>query len=231
MSKRILALSSATFVALRSPEKSWTYKCVDDKCVREHYSSGEKRTPFMSCAMVCGMLNIWPMPTIKASLSTRSLTFDTAQLEFNVHTKFDEAKKLLHSAYHIFLFDLKSMEDRATTASSSRSHTNGNSSSNSGNSDSHNNNNNKKTANADNEQKPKQADDGNDSNKNADPSLATYVNDGEPKHRACDINKIIINAEIVKAPDVHLHMDIDERYELNVTRKLNHYCHCHGATI
>lgn len=172
-----------------SPEKSWTYKCVNDKCVREHYQTDEKRIPFMSCAMVCGSLNVWPLPTIKASLSSRSLTFETTQMKFDVDTKFADAKQLLQNAYNIFLFDLKNLEGKTPTASNGS-------------------NNSKNTANKDNEQ----MDDG---NKIADPTMPT---DAKKVHRSCDINKIVINAEILNAPDVYLHMEVDESYELNVTR-------------
>lgn len=189
------------FYFLRSPEKSWTYTCVNDKCVRGHYQAGEKRIPFMSCAMVCGSLNVWPLPTIKASLSSRSLRFQTFQMKFDVKTEFDDAKELLQNAYHIFLFDLKSLEEKATTASS-RSSSSGSGASISSS---------KGTANTDNEQLRNR-------NKNAEPTLPTETKD---INRNCDINKIVINAEILNAPDVYVHIDVDESYELNVTRKLN----------
>lgn len=141
--------------------------------------------------MVCGSLNVWPLPTIKASLSSRSLTFEAMQVKFDVNTKFDDAKKLLQNAYNIFLFDLKSMEEKASAASSGSSS--------------------KGAANSDNEQPG-------DGNKNADPTLPT---EAKQTHRNCDINKIVINAEILNAPDVYVHIEVDESYELNVTRKLN----------
>lgn len=113
------------------------------------------------------------------------------QVKFDVNTKFDDAKKLLQNAYNIFLFDLKSMEEKASAASSGSSS--------------------KGAANSDNEQPG-------DGNKNADPTLPT---EAKQTHRNCDINKIVINAEILNAPDVYVHIDVDESYELNVTRKLN----------
>lgn len=180
-------------IFLSSPEKSWTYKCVNDRCVREHYQAGEKRIPFMSCAMVCGSLNVWPLPTIKASLSSRSLTFETIQMKFDVNTKFSDAKKLLHNAYNIFVFDLKNLEEKATSAPSGSGSGSGSG---------------KNAANNDNEQRG-------DGNRNADPTLPTETKE---VHRNCDINKLVINAEILNAPDVHVHMEIDESYELNVTR-------------
>lgn len=146
--------------------------------------------------MVCGSLNVWPLPTIKASLSSRSLTFAAVQMKFDVNTKFDDAKKLLHSAYNLFLFDLKNLEGKTRTAESGLGSDGGGSSSS------------RNVANNENERRE-------EGNKNADPTLTT---EAKEVHRNCDINKLVINAEILKAPDVYVHMDVDESYELNVTR-------------
>lgn len=148
----------------------------------------------MSCAMVCGSLNVWPLPTIKASLSSRSLTFETIQIKFDVNTKFADAKKLLRNAYDIFLFDLKNLEGTVVT----NAHSDGAASQ-------------QHTANNDNEQLG-------DGNKNVDVVLPTETKE---VHRNCDINRLVINAEILNAPDVYVHMEVDESYELNVTRQLN----------
>lgn len=170
-------------------EKAWSYKCVGDRCIREHYTPGTKRIPFMSCAMICGTSHIWPMPTGKVSLSSRSLTFQSNQLQFDVKTTFSEAKQLLNSSYNVFLFDLKSLEGQpvhTTTPSDLDTYNNeiiG-----------------EKSAT---EHGPK-ADSAN-ANENASPN--------------CDIQKFIINAEIQTIGDVFLHMETDESYELNVTSK------------
>lgn len=66
-----------------------------------------------------------------------------------------------------------------------------------------------------------------DGNKNVDPTTPTETKD---VHRSCDINKIVINAEILNAPDVYLHMEVDESYELNVTRYLN-ICHFYSFSL
>lgn len=62
--------------------------------------------------MICGTSNIWPMPTGKVSLSSRSLTFKSNQIQLNVKTEFSEAKQLLDSAYNVFLVDLKVLENQ-----------------------------------------------------------------------------------------------------------------------
>lgn len=96
-------------------EKSWTYRCIGEKCVREHYYADDgigKRIPFMSCAMICGEPHVWPRPTNKTTLSSQSLTFDSDQLNIDVVTAFPEAKQLMLQAYEIFLYDLKLLEEK-----------------------------------------------------------------------------------------------------------------------
>lgn len=110
------------------------------------------------------------------------------QMKFDVDTTFDDAKKLLQNAYNILLFDLRNLEEKTTTA------TGGSSS--------------KNTANNVNEQVGA-------GNNNGDPALPT---EAKEIRRNCDINKLVINAEILTAPDVYVHMEVDESYELNVTR-------------
>lgn len=172
-------------------ERAWTYKCVGDRCVREHYSANTKRIPFMSCAMICGTSNIWPMPTGKVSLSSRSLTFKSNQLQFDIKTTFSEAKQLLSSAYNVFLFDLKSLEHQHIHTKSQNDPN--------------------KT---DNQMKADTSDDHN--GPKTDSAKSTV---DENVNQNCDINKIIINADIQKNGDIFLHMDTDESYELNVTSK------------
>lgn len=109
-------------------------------------------------------------------------------MKFDVDTKFDDAKKLLQNAYNILLFDLRNLEEKTTSASSGSSS--------------------KNTANNDNEQVGA-------GNKNVDPTLST---EAKETRRNCDINRLVINAEILTAPDVYVHMEVDESYELNVTR-------------
>lgn len=106
-------------------EKRWSYKCVGQRCVREHYSPGTKRIPYMSCAMICGNINIWPMPTGILSLSSNSMTFNSDQIQLNVKTSFKDAKQLLANAYDVFDFDLKLLEGRKSHSDENDNQTNG----------------------------------------------------------------------------------------------------------
>lgn len=64
----------------------------------------------MSCAMVCGDSNIWPMPTGKTSLSTRSVTLRAVDIAIHVETKFTEVERMFRLAFDIFLTDLRDLE-------------------------------------------------------------------------------------------------------------------------
>ena len=67
----------------------------------------------MSCAMICGEPNIWPIPTKKARLNTRSVTFAADTIHLKVVTlpiRSHLVENLLHDAYSIFLNDLKYLE-------------------------------------------------------------------------------------------------------------------------
>lgn len=140
--------------------------------------------------MICGTSNIWPMPTGKVSLSSRSLTFKSNQLQFDIKTAFNEAKQLLSSAYGVLLFDLKSLEEQHAHTSTQVNDLDKNNYQING---------------------EKVADD------NGPKANSAKVKVDETA--SCDINKFIINAEIQTMGDVFLHMDVDESYELNVTSR------------
>ncbi|XP_055315467.1 probable beta-hexosaminidase fdl isoform X1 [Sitodiplosis mosellana] len=204
---RPAALMNSIFTKVDVPtplEKAWSYKCVGDRCVREHHLAGTKRIPFMSCAMICGTSNIWPMPTGKVSLSSRSLTFKSNQLQFDIKTAFSEAEQMLNSAYDVFLFDLKSLEEQHTRTSSQSNDVEKN-----------------KNKNKNNQQinGEKSADD------NGQKADSAKMKVDENANQSCDINKFIINAEIQTMGDVFLHMDVDESYELNVTNTNGNIIH------
>lgn len=97
----------------RPVEKIWTYKCEGDKCVRYHYltlAKGEKRVPFMSCSMTCGDINIWPHPTIKSGVSSKSLTFSMEDLELRLDTPYPQVETLFRQSFELFLKDLRRIQ-------------------------------------------------------------------------------------------------------------------------
>ncbi len=102
------------------PEKTWTYRCVSNRCVREHFVndnlfSRQKRTPFLTCTMTCGVMpSIWPNPTGKLIGSSNSLTFQAHNVRLKISTKFNDVEKLLEDAFDIFLSDIKGMESGNT---------------------------------------------------------------------------------------------------------------------
>lgn len=145
------------------------------------------------------------MPTGKVSLSGRSLTFKSNQLQLDVKTQFSEAEQLLNSAYNVLLLDLKSLEDRhasskADNLDKSDNQMNGENVA----ADHHHNGNGN----------------GNGHTIGSKSSSAKAKLDANANSN-CDINKITINAEIQTIGDAFLHMEMDESYELNVTSKIS----------
>ncbi|KAG5678977.1 hypothetical protein PVAND_008592 [Polypedilum vanderplanki] len=104
---------------LNPSEKAWTYKCVNQKCVRQHYSNkNEKRVPFTSCSMLCGSYSkIWPEPT-KSYIGTSANSFNLNDVQFKIKTPFKNVENLLESAFSIFMEEIKdifhSSSDRKT---------------------------------------------------------------------------------------------------------------------
>lgn len=142
------------------------------------------------------------MPTGKVSLSSRSLTFKSNQLQFEVKTAFNEAKQLLNSAYELFIYDLKSLEEQSIQPSTQTNLDKTN-----------------------NEMNGEKSD--NDNGPRADSAKTTIEQNA---NQNCDINRIIINVEIQKTGDVSLNMEMDESYELNVTsKKMTTKCQTHNC--
>lgn len=105
-------------------ENYWTYRCNGEKCVREHYNENTasgKRIPFMSCAMICGEPNIWPMPTGRTKVSSRSLTLSAAAVTLHVDTPFAPVEALVRSAFELFAGDLLLLEANSASAPVERS--------------------------------------------------------------------------------------------------------------
>ncbi|XP_070499454.1 probable beta-hexosaminidase fdl [Chironomus tepperi] len=94
-------------------ERTWTYKCVNQRCVRQHYSSSnnnnEKRIPFSTCSMLCGSYTkIWPEPT-KSYIGISANSFSLNDIKFKIRTPFKNVESLLESAFSIFLEEVKTI--------------------------------------------------------------------------------------------------------------------------
>lgn len=129
----------------------------------------------MNCAMVCGSTNIWPLPTIKTTLGTQSLTFQSHLITLDIVTKFDEARETLQRSFNIFEADLRSLEGSRVTAGAAG------------------------------EEVCDRCD------RNDNPS--------KKNGKDCDIKKLDVRIEISTIKEVHLHLDMDESYELKINRK------------
>ncbi|XP_060658402.1 probable beta-hexosaminidase fdl isoform X2 [Drosophila nasuta] len=94
-------------------EKSWTYKCENDRCVRTPYrknASNTKRVSFTSCSMTCGDINIWPHPTTKSLISAHTLRFSVEDVQLQLDTPHREVSKLLKIAFDWFVRDLRQIQ-------------------------------------------------------------------------------------------------------------------------
>lgn len=97
----------------RPVEKSWTYKCENDRCVRVFYhknGDNTKRVSFISCSMTCGDINIWPHPTTKSLVSTHTLKFSVEEMQLRLDSPHREVSKLLKLAFDWFIRDLRQIQ-------------------------------------------------------------------------------------------------------------------------
>ncbi|XP_054736757.1 probable beta-hexosaminidase fdl isoform X2 [Anastrepha obliqua] len=108
-------------VKMRPPlpdEKLWTYKCENERCVRHSYGGGvstERRIPFMTCAMTCGEVNIWPHPTIKTAISSVSLTFTMEDVQLRMDTPHSAVESQFKQSFAYFLSDLRRIQRLPST--------------------------------------------------------------------------------------------------------------------
>lgn len=76
----------------------------------------------MSCAMICGEPNIWPKPTGRTKLNSRSATLSTDIISLHMDTRFSEVEQLFRSAFRIFLNDLQNMEAQSIAGGDGNNH-------------------------------------------------------------------------------------------------------------
>lgn len=71
---------------------------------------GEKRVPFMTCSMTCGEINIWPHPTIKSGVSSKSLTFSLEDIQLRLDTPYTQVETHFRQSFELFLKDLRRIQ-------------------------------------------------------------------------------------------------------------------------
>ncbi|XP_017865958.1 PREDICTED: probable beta-hexosaminidase fdl isoform X1 [Drosophila arizonae] len=94
-------------------EKSWTYKCDNDRCVRVNYNkngANVKRVSFISCSMTCGDINIWPHPTSKSLVSGHTLRFSVEDVQLRLDTPHREVRKRLKLAFDVLVRQLRQIQ-------------------------------------------------------------------------------------------------------------------------
>ncbi|XP_037946614.1 probable beta-hexosaminidase fdl [Teleopsis dalmanni] len=191
-------------------EKMWTYKCEGDRCVRYHYftvGNGEKRVPFTTCAMTCSDINIWPHPTIKTGISSKSLKFSVEVVRLHLDTPFVGVQNLFREVFALFLKDLRHIQrleyqDSDTTTSDDDPNV------------------------VAQRHRRHQFDMDRVLMKKTAENIATaaILSNAFNLRKHCDIDDLKINVSIRKFPDINLNFETDESYQLHTSlekRQLN----------
>lgn len=108
----LIFIDDCLFLAPHSPpERSWSYKCINQRCVRQHYSNkDERRTTFLTCSMLCGPQTLWPEPTTKSLVGTNANNFNLNDVQYKVQTPFKTVESLMESAFSVFLEEIKQIK-------------------------------------------------------------------------------------------------------------------------
>uniref|UniRef100_A0A8D8A424 Probable beta-hexosaminidase fdl n=1 Tax=Culex pipiens TaxID=7175 RepID=A0A8D8A424_CULPI len=189
---------------INPPEKTWTYRCVNNRCVRQHYieqgdsessyggSTPGKRVPFLTCTMTCGPINIWPQPTAKATIGSKTSRFRLADLNVHIKAAAQPVEGLLRDAFGVFKEELRATlvahgaagEDGEVVAAAASLVT----------------------------------ESGKEPGKepSADGKIHFYKPVDENRY---DVDKFDVRITVLKSPDVYLTMQTDESYNLSVTRE------------
>uniref|UniRef100_A0A8D8DEL4 beta-N-acetylhexosaminidase n=2 Tax=Culex pipiens TaxID=7175 RepID=A0A8D8DEL4_CULPI len=187
---------------INPPEKTWTYRCVNNRCVRQHYieqgdsessyggSTPGKRVPFLTCTMTCGPINIWPQPTAKATIGSKTSRFRLADLNVHIKAAAQPVEGLLRDAFGVFKEELRATlvahgaagEDGEVVAAAASLVT----------------------------------ESGKEPGKepSADGKIHFYKPVDENRY---DVDKFDVRITVLKSPDVYLTMQTDESYNLSVT--------------
>ncbi|XP_039447516.1 probable beta-hexosaminidase fdl isoform X1 [Culex pipiens pallens] len=186
---------------INPPEKTWTYRCVNNRCVRQHYieqgdsessyggSTPGKRVPFLTCTMTCGPINIWPQPTAKATIGSKTSRFRLADLNVHIKAAAQPVEGLLRDAFGVFKEELRATlaahgaagEDGEAVAAASLVTESG-------------------------KEPGKEP--------SADGKIHFYKPVDENRY---DVDKFDVRITVLKSPDVYLTMQTDESYNLSVT--------------
>lgn len=159
----------------------------------------------MSCAMICGEPNIWPMPTGRTKVSSRSLTLSADAVTVQVETPHAAVEQLLHSAFDLFVGDLQLLETNTAGGTPDRS-----------------------DRKSDAARASAAAAAGGQAARNrpecdkesADSELAEQQQQLLRTRRYCDIKHLNVKILVNGMPDVYLNLDTDESYNLTVTSEL-----------
>lgn len=71
--------------------------------------------------MICGEINIWPLPSIKSELSTEALTFSMNSIRVLIDTKFKAVDKQIRASLNIFRKHLQRMQRKNPSRNTAKS--------------------------------------------------------------------------------------------------------------
>lgn len=181
-------------------EKSWTYKCENDRCVRTSYpknAGNTKRVSFISCSMTCGDINIWPHPTTKSLVSPHTLKFSVEEMQLRLDSPHREVSKLLKVAFDWFIRDLRQiqrLEYATQTAESIVS-----------------------------EPTSRMRAHSTDAETAESPPAASLFTSTFGLHRATDLDSFQVKLSVQDLKDIKFNLDNDESYQLSTTCKQYFY--------
>lgn len=154
--------------------------------------------------MICGEPNIWPMPTGRTKVSSRSLTLSSETATLHVETRFPAVQQLVESAFELFVGDLQVLEANSVTSAAASVGTNRGASRASSSSS---------AAATDPANKPKSTDCGNVDEQ----SQEQQQQQRQRINRNADVKHFNVKVYVTASAEVYLNLDTDESYNLTLT--------------
>lgn len=94
----------------RAPENRWTWDCIQGRCEKKRYANTGKQVSLPTCNMLCGSLQIWPLPTQTLKYEKRAVAFFEQQIFLS--TKADQpVKSMIYSAFNIFIQNIRNLAE------------------------------------------------------------------------------------------------------------------------
>lgn len=169
----------------------------------------------MTCSMTCGDVNIWPRPTIKTGVSSKSLTFSIDDIQLRLDTPYTQVETHFRQSFELFLKDLRRIQRLDFRDSTAQVETKGAE--------------NMEEISPDNtyeaksrQQQKRFADAGQHEShrlRGENIAAASILANAFGLRKHSDIETFTVNVVIHKFPDMNLNFDTDESYQLTASCK------------